>query len=489
MLLLAHTIRPLVRLCRPATASARSGTFWFPWKPFPCEQFARDQFAWLLASRNASGSYRWLSFVFIAKSCAWRVVAAASGLMLSLAPPCRAAALPLPASTSTATSIASPSSGDPAANWNRLRASYTPGVVYLNVVKGRNGGDDFIDLALIPPSGVLIGRRVMISFNALRDQLRGLYSALARQQPMAVADPSSASRQLYRLLIEPLSNDLRRLGITTLILVPDLSLQAVPFAALHDGQQSFGERYAFSVTPSISLMRQDLEPEGESQKQLAFGASQFQGLAPLPLVPQEVERIAANGRGELFLNSSFTPEALINRVADPRVRRVHLATHAEFLPGGPSSSRLYTGAGSMNLSRFAALRQRRPGNPLDLFVLSACRTALGDPSSELGFAGLALQAGALSAIGTLWYVDDVATSAFFVQFYRFLDQGLPKAEALQATRHGFAAGLVRLQGDQVIGMDGRPLIDSLTPQQQRRVGEGLQHPFFWSGITLLGTPW
>jgi CHAT domain-containing protein len=356
-------------------------------------------------------------------------------------------------------------------------------------VKGRNGGQDFIDLALIPPSGALIGRRVMLSLNALRDQLRNLYSALARQQPMVVTDPSSASRQLYRLLIEPLSADFVHLGITTLILVPDVSLQAVPFSALHDGQQSFGERYAFSVTPSVSLMRQDFEPEAEGQKQLAFGASQFKGLAPLPLVPQEVERIAANGRGELFLNSSFTPDALINRVADPRVRRVHLATHAEFLPGGPSSSRLYTGSGSMDLSRFAALRQRRPGNPLDLFVLSACRTALGDPSSELGFAGLALQAGALSAIGTLWYVDDVATSAFFVQFYRFLDQGLPKAEALQATRRGFAKGLVRLQGDQVIGVDGRPLIDSLTPQQQRRVAEGLQHPFFWSGITLLGTPW
>lgn len=375
------------------------------------------------------------------------------------------------------------------ARWRTQRRGYTPAVLYLNVVRGRNGGQDFIDLALIPPEGNLIGRRVMISFDALRDQLRRLYGALARQESMAVSDSSSASRQLFRLLIEPLVPDLQRLRITTLILVPDGSLQAVPYAALHDGQQSFGERYSFSVTPSISLMQQALEPDRTGLMQLAFGASQFQGLAPLPLVPQEVERIAASERAELFLNSSFSPESLIRRIADPRVRRVHLATHAEFLPGGPAKSRLYTGTSSMDLSRFAALRQRRPGNPLDLFVLSACRTALGDPSSELGFAGLALQAGALSAIGTLWYVDDVATSAFFVQFYRFLDQGFLKAEALQATRRSFAQGIVRLQGDQVIGVDGRPLIDSLTLPQQRRVAEGLEHPFFWSGITLLGTPW
>jgi hypothetical protein len=44
------------------------------------------------------------------------------------------------------------------------------------------------------------------------------------------------------------------------------------------------------------------------------------------------------------------------------------------------------------------------------------------------------QAGARSAIGTLWYVDDVVTSAFFVPFYRDLDAGLATAESLQPSR-------------------------------------------------------
>ena len=89
-------------------------------------------------------------------------------------------------------------------------------------------------------------------------------------------------------------------------------------------------------------------------------------------------------------------------------------------------------------------------------MLSACRTALGDSDSELGFAGLALQAGSRSAIGTLWYVDDVATSAYFLQLYRYLDQGVQKADALRATRQAMATGKVRLQGDKVIGSDGIP---------------------------------
>ena len=163
-------------------------------------------------------------------------------------------------------------------------------------------------------------------------------------------------------------------------------------------------------------------------------------------------------------------------------------SHAEFLPGGPSKARIYAGQGTLDLSRFGNLRQRRSGDPIDLFVLSACRTALGDPASELGFSGLALQAGARSAIGTLWYVDDVATSAFFVHFYRQLRLGLPKAEALQATRRAFASGQVRLEGNRVVA-GSEVLLDQLTPAQMRRVQAGLSHPFFWSGIELMGTPW
>jgi CHAT domain-containing protein len=143
----------------------------------------------------------------------------------------------------------------------------------------------------------------------------------------------------------------------------------------------------------------------------------------------------------------------------------------------------------MSMADFAQLRRQRRDVPLDLVVLSACRTMLGDQDSELGFAGLALQAGARSAIGTLWYVDDVVTSAFFVQFYRFLSLGLPKAEALQRTRQVFALGSVYLKGDQVIGDGGEPLLQDLDQSQRRRIAGGVENPFFWAGIELIGSPW
>ena len=83
-----------------------------------------------------------------------------------------------------------------------------------------------------------------------------------------------------------------------------------------------------------------------------------------------------------------------------------------------------------------------------------------------------------------FYVDDVATSAYFIRMYRYLQRGIPKAEAMQMTRQAFERQLVRLEGDQVIGVDALPLLSELTPLQQRRVANGLSNPFYWAGIEL-----
>jgi CHAT domain-containing protein len=315
-----------------------------------------------------------------------------------------------------------------------------------------------------------------------------LYQQLARQDDLDVANPRSAARQLYAAMIEPVAAELREQRVTSLLIAADRGLQAVPYAALHDGERYFGERYAFSLTPAV-LFTSLAPPRPVSQRLLAAGASEFQGLAPLPLVTQELGGLTTSRPADQFLNQAFTPQVLLEQAADPRYDRVHVASHAEFLPGGPDQAKLHTGTGVMALSDFLRLRQRREQDPLDLFVLSACRTALGDSDTEMGFAGLALQAGARSAIGTLWYVDDVATSAYFLQLYRYLDNGMPKAEALQATRITMASGQLRLQGDEVLAADGTPLLVNLTGVQQRRISSGFSHPFFWAGIELIGSPW
>ena len=377
-------------------------------------------------------------------------------------------------------------------------AAYQPAVVYLRFSEDHGpskaaqppapGDDAFLDFTLIPLEGPVKGLRVPLSKKLFISQLRDLYASLARQDRLDLTKPTSASRQLYTLLIAPIVPFLEAKGITTLLIAADQGLQAVPFAALHDGQRFFGDRYGFSVTPSLALTNFN-SSSSAGQPIFVAGASKFDGLAPLALVPQELAGIGANAAANIFLNRNFTPELFFEKAGDPHYSRIHVATHAEFLPGGPASSYLYSGVGPMPMSSFSRLRLLRKGTPLDLITFSACRTALGDPSSELGFAGLAIQAGARSAAGTLWYVDDVASSAFFIQMYRYLNQGVPKAEAVQLTRQLFMRGLLHLEGDRLLSADGSVVLDKLDSVQQRRVRDGLDHPYFWAGIELVGSPW
>ena len=66
-------------------------------------------------------------------------------------------------------------------------------------------------------------------------------------------------------------------------------------------------------------------------------------------------------------------------------------------------------------------------------ALSACETAAGDDRAALGLAGVAVKAGARSALATLWQVSDEATALAATEFYRQLGAAdVPsKAEALR----------------------------------------------------------
>ncbi|MBO4658417.1 MAG: CHAT domain-containing protein [Prevotella sp.] len=70
---------------------------------------------------------------------------------------------------------------------------------------------------------------------------------------------------------------------------------------------------------------------------------------------------------------------------------------------------------------------------LDLVVLSACETGLGEITSD-GVFGLQRgfkKAGARSLLMSLWEVDDHATELLMSDFYRFLTNGQTKVQALQ----------------------------------------------------------
>jgi len=71
-------------------------------------------------------------------------------------------------------------------------------------------------------------------------------------------------------------------------------------------------------------------------------------------------------------------------------------------------------------------------DPLELLTLSACETAAGDDRAALGLAGIAIKAGARSALATLWNINDEASVDLVVDFYRELKEpSISRAVALQ----------------------------------------------------------
>jgi CHAT domain-containing protein len=131
----------------------------------------------------------------------------------------------------------------------------------------------------------------------------------------------------------------------------------------------------------------------------------------------------------------FTRADLRSALDGGHIDILHLATHAVF--NGRSDRAFIVANGEVvRLSELRDMIDRSSirGEPLDLIILSACETAVGDDESSMGLAGAAVQAGARSVIGSLWQVNDAGTAELMRQFYRRYGEGGPRSEALRGAQ-------------------------------------------------------
>ncbi|WP_373534560.1 CHAT domain-containing protein [Microcoleus sp.] len=300
-----------------------------------------------------------------------------------------------------------------------------------------------------------------------------------------------SAQKLYRWLIAPIAPELTALKIDNLIVIPAAGLRSLPFAALHDGKEFLVEKYSISVIPSLSLTDTRYDNIADDEV-LAMGASVFEDKAPLPAVPVELESIAPPDHGKSFLNQDFTLKNLQAQRANRPFGIIHLATHSEFQPGEPKNSYIQLWDTKLRIDQMRQLRWNEP--PVNLLVLSACSTALGDAEAELGFAGLAVASGARSALASLWEVSDEGTLGLMTGFYRQLraprreGNVTIKAEALRQAQLEMLRGRVRIQ-DGMLRVEGLSLPLILPPEIAARGDRILSHPYYWAAFTMIGNPW
>ncbi len=220
---------------------------------------------------------------------------------------------------------------------------------------------------------------------------------------------------------------------------------------------------------------------------MAFGVSEStQGQTPLPAVAVELPILRDIWGGEQFINQAATLANFELQNSAESYSIIHVATHAEFQLGKIENSYIQFWNEKLQLDRLRQLSEKSQWSAdpkVELLVLSACKTALGNEQAELGFAGLALQAGVKTAVGSLWYVSDRGSLALMSEFYHQLKTAPLKTEALRQ------AQLAMLK-EQVLIKDGQlQLPDRVIPIPEEIADTGLttlSHPYFWSAFTVIG---
>jgi CHAT domain-containing protein len=251
----------------------------------------------------------------------------------------------------------------------------------------------------------------------------------------------------------------------------------MPLAALHDGKQFLVEKYNLALIPAFNLL--DHRPSFLSGTQvLAMGATEFKTQKPLPAVELELSTITQDlWPGRSLLNEDFTLEKLQKERSKTPYGIIHLATHANISAQSAEDSYLQFWDQAFPLSQMRNLNLRIP--VVQLLILSACRTALGNPQAELGFAGLSVQSGAKATIASLWSVSDGGSMVLMTDFYRQLKTADIKAEALRNSQIALLRGKVNLKTQYSL------LPPALVPLKDA----DLSHPYYWAAFTLVGNPW
>ena len=253
--------------------------------------------------------------------------------------------------------------------------------------------------------------------------------------PEAIAEAT----KVYQWLIQPLEPHLgNNPQIQTLVFVPDGTLRNIPMGVLYDGETYLLEKgYSIAIAPRLELFR----PQKSSQQlSILAGGVEIPQLVEGTAFPP-IEGVAAE-LSEIpnqflatppLLNEQFTLENIEERLSTGQLSAIHWKTHGVF-SSNPQGTFLVTYRNTIDANTLSQLVQNsrlRRGEPLEFMALSACETAQGDDRAVLGLAGLAVRAGVRSTLSTLWRAEDNANTLLMADFYRFLQQGETKAQALQ----------------------------------------------------------
>ncbi|MDZ8236946.1 CHAT domain-containing protein [Nostoc sp. ChiQUE01b] len=305
----------------------------------------------------------------------------------------------------------------------------------------------------------------------LRQEITNFYTGLVRGKRDVNYNTKDAEN-LYELIIRPFEDDLSANKITTLVFIQDSFLRNVPMAALYDKKDKkyLIEKYAIASTPSLQLTSTQ-KVNIKSSRALILAVSQeakiddklFEALTNVPLETKAVQELFANTKK--LENQEFTISNLEQEIQNTSYPIIHVATHAQFGTIAEDTFLVTGNNDKLTINQLETLLRQtnNSSNLVELLALTACQTAVGDDRSTLGLAGVALQAGAKSAMASLWSVGDESTANLVAEFYSKLRESkMSKAQALQ---------IAQLK---------------LINAKETEIDIQYNHPYYWAPFILIG---
>ena len=319
-----------------------------------------------------------------------------------------------------------------------------------------------------------------------------LYIKLLGSATISEEDLRLAGRKIGQLLLP--AEELDSGKFSTLVIIPDGLLNNLPFEALivkEKGLRGYCylvENFNIYYGPSLAAivrLKTEKRSTGFHKELLAFGSPHknkwfndkvrtriffAEGLRPrdgfilgdLPFSQKEIRQLAGlfpEGSCDLFLRKRATEENL-KSLEIGRYRIIHFACHgliSEKFPLRSSlvlfSDRKSSEDGFLTAREIYSLRLDS-----ELVVLAACQSSRGSIERAEGIIGLPrlfLLAGSRAVISALWSVNDRASQALMLEFYRRLLAGETKAEALRQAKI-------------------------------KMINNGRSHPYYWAGYVLSG---
>lgn len=259
-------------------------------------------------------------------------------------------------------------------------------------------------------------------------------------------------------------------SIQHIIVNPDNELSQVPFELLLWDNQLLIESFGLSYTSNLGFINPQVS-RGQYDKEMAIYAPEYPSSNETFVVrsqPVYLEGAKQESKliSELFASNLYDGKELTKQdfiATASRHKLLHLAMHADVDSSQSGISRLLfsdedSESDDLYLEELYGLTLSA-----DLAVLSACNTGVDKSKSGSdieSFQRAFTFAGVPATVASLWEVPDQPTKEIMVSFYKNLNNGKSKSEALRQAKLQFI---------------------------ENHQGTKLAQPYYWAGFVLYGS--